>query len=255
MSYPGGKNGSGTYQAIINLMPPHDRYIEPFLGGGAIMRLKRPARLNIGIDLDPASPGLAWVADIVGKSDASGNIDGSSEGRRQAPSFLAMVDDALAFLKRETFTANDLVYLDPPYLASTRTKKKMYACEFGTELQHRRLLRWAIATPARVMLSCYWSDLYAEAFVLNGQCERWQFITINDQTRAGRRESTLWFNFPIPDALHDYRFLGKGFREREKITRQQKRWSAKLRKMDRLQRQALLAAIAGHAVSGDGDVR
>src|SRR5256885_10580243 len=29
-------------------------YIEPFLGGAAIMRLKRPARLNIGIDADPA---------------------------------------------------------------------------------------------------------------------------------------------------------------------------------------------------------
>jgi hypothetical protein len=55
MSYPGGKNGSGVYQTLINLMPPHDVYIEPFLGGAAIMRLKRPARLNIGIDLDSAA--------------------------------------------------------------------------------------------------------------------------------------------------------------------------------------------------------
>lgn len=52
MTYPGGKNGSGVYQAIINLMPPHRVYIEPFLGGGAIMRLKRPAIANIGVDSD-----------------------------------------------------------------------------------------------------------------------------------------------------------------------------------------------------------
>ena len=45
MGYPGGKAGAGVYQTIINLMPPHDVYIEPFLGGGAVMRLKRPVRM------------------------------------------------------------------------------------------------------------------------------------------------------------------------------------------------------------------
>jgi DNA adenine methylase len=34
MGYPGGKSGAGVYQTIINLMPPHTVYIEPFLGGG-----------------------------------------------------------------------------------------------------------------------------------------------------------------------------------------------------------------------------
>lgn len=53
MAYPGGKNGSGVYQTIINLMPPHKVYIEPFLGAGATMRMKRPAVQNIGIDCDP----------------------------------------------------------------------------------------------------------------------------------------------------------------------------------------------------------
>ena len=43
MSYPGGKAAPGTFQKIINLMPPHEVYIEPFLGGGAILRKKLPA--------------------------------------------------------------------------------------------------------------------------------------------------------------------------------------------------------------------
>ena len=33
-SYPGGKGSSGTYQNIINQIPEHDVYIEPFLGAG-----------------------------------------------------------------------------------------------------------------------------------------------------------------------------------------------------------------------------
>ena len=53
ISYPGGKGGAGVYQTIINLIPPHKTYIETHLGGGAIMRHKKPAAYNIGIDVDP----------------------------------------------------------------------------------------------------------------------------------------------------------------------------------------------------------
>ncbi len=51
MNYPGGKGG--TYQKYINLMPPHEVYIESHLGGGAIMRYKKRAKRNIGIEIDP----------------------------------------------------------------------------------------------------------------------------------------------------------------------------------------------------------
>ena len=42
MNFAGGKGG--TYQKNINLMPPHDVYIESYLGGGAIMRYKKKQR-------------------------------------------------------------------------------------------------------------------------------------------------------------------------------------------------------------------
>lgn len=50
MSYPGGKNR--VYQSLINLIPYHTVYLAPFLGEDAIMQRKRPAILNIGLDLD-----------------------------------------------------------------------------------------------------------------------------------------------------------------------------------------------------------
>lgn len=50
--YYGGKNGEGVMQAIINQIPPHRIYIEPFLGSGAIIKNKKPALRNVGIEID-----------------------------------------------------------------------------------------------------------------------------------------------------------------------------------------------------------
>jgi len=58
MGFPGGKAGAGTYQKIINQIPPHDIYVEAFLGDGAIIRRKRPALRNIGVEVDPSTAAL-----------------------------------------------------------------------------------------------------------------------------------------------------------------------------------------------------
>ena len=64
MPYPGGKGGAGVYQTIINGMPRHEVYVEPFLGGGAVMAAKRPACLNIGVDLDAEVIAQARLASL-----------------------------------------------------------------------------------------------------------------------------------------------------------------------------------------------
>jgi hypothetical protein len=50
-------------------------------------------------------------------------------------------------------------------------------------------------------------------------------------------------NYPEPVVLHDYRYLGSTFRERERIKRRQTRWKRRLSTMDPLERAALLSAI------------
>ena len=50
MNYPGGKGQ--TFKKIINLMPPHEVYIETHLGGGAVMVNKLSAKRNVGIEID-----------------------------------------------------------------------------------------------------------------------------------------------------------------------------------------------------------
>lgn len=274
MPYPGGKHGAGVFQTIISRMPPHSVYIEPFLGGGAIMRMKRPAAVNIGLDLDPevirrfqtavqndpeASP-AATMADPIADNvdgrrlrrsaalhlvvspgvvvcDRGAGITGDSGGAA-APGFLFKCVDALGFLRRYRFTGGELVYCDPPYMHETRGRSHLYRFEMS-DRQHGALLALLRRLPCFVMLSGYWTRRYVDALA------DWHLVTFQTVNRAGRRTTELlWSNFPEPFALHDYRYLGKTFRERERIKRKQKRWVGRLHSMPLLERRALLHAIS-----------
>ena len=298
--YPGGKNGGGAYQILINLMPPHSVYIEPFLGSGAVMRMKRPAKVNIGLDLDGdaltiartailaehaggnarngdgrrrGSSGTARAAESGKSDDASGLIAkgadwrqspeptleasiatadvarSHSAGPNDATRWIFEARDGISYLAGEPWSGSELVYCDPPYLMETRRSGKLYKHEM-TSIDHRRLLRVVMALPCMVMLSGYHSPMYEEA--LPG----WNAIQYQAMTRGGKLATEwVWFNFPPPIALHDYRFLGKNFRERERIKRKKARWTARLQRMPILERQSLLLAIAAawgpNVVRGD----
>jgi len=89
-----------------------------------------------------------------------------------------------------------------------------------------------------VMISGYWSSLYAEML------EEWNSISFEAMTRGGHTATEwLWFNFPQPTELHDYRYLGDNFRERERIKRKKQRWAARLERMPLLEKQALLSVL------------
>lgn len=249
MQYPGGKNAAGVYQRIINLMPPHRVYIEPFLGGGTIMRLKRPAVVNIGVELD--SWALEQFTAALAGNDAARAVAASTMAPNRGDVTPRLITgDGLEFLARYKFLGDELVYCDPPYLLATRSGGRIYRYEFD-ELQHQRLLRVVRRIPARVMISGYWSQMYASA--LKG----WSSVTFDTMTRGRSASEWLWFNYPEPTALHDYSFLGVGFRERERIKRKKQRWTARLRKLAPLERQALLSVIeaewSGSTIAGPGD--
>ncbi len=220
MAYPGGKGS--VFHKIINHMPPHETYIETHLGGGAVMLNKRPAARNIGIDVD-----TAVMAHWNSKIFKFGNLT------------IELINgDAVSFLREFSFYGTELVYCDPPYVMSTRRGGKLYDYEYPDD-QHRELLEILKALPCKVMLSGYWSDLYGESL------EGWNSINFQSMTRGGSMATEyLWMNFPAPVELHDYRYLGDNFRERERIKRKKLRWRSRLERMPALERQALLAAMA-----------
>ncbi len=215
MIFTGGKGG--TYQRYINLMPPHDDYIESHLGGGAIMRYKREAKRSIGTEIDPAVIGM-WT-DI-------NQID-----------FELIHGDAIAFLKKYPFTGKELVYCGPPYIRKTRKKYySIYKYEYNVE-QHIELLKVIKTIPCMVMISGYGSKLYM------GSLSDWKTCSFQAATHNGMATEWIWMNYPAPVQLHDYRYLGDNFREREKLKRKLKRWAARYKSMSVLERQALLSAL------------
>jgi hypothetical protein len=230
--YPGGKNGAGVYQAIINQLPPHKLYIEGFLGSGAIMRMKRPAIASIGIDAD---------GDVLTAFSGDG-----------IPNLNLIQVDAIAWLSAATILNGDtLVYLDPPYLMQTRRQHRpIYRCEL-TEADHLRLLKVIQELLCMVIISGYRSDLYEK------ELPNWRVETFQTTNRAGHPTTEyLWMNYPIPLELHDYRYLGANFRERERIKRKKSRWVKRLVGMDSLEKYALMDVIGelrGDHHAGNGD--
>jgi hypothetical protein len=219
MRYKGGKNYSGVHQRIINQIPPHTTYIEPFLGSGAIMRMKRPAIANIGIDVDAEA--IARFRTAMSSDAACTIIHG----------------DAISFLKSYNWTGSEFVYADPPYLMETRSHRQpIYKHEFATVEEHQELLSVLISLPCPVAISGYRHQLYDEL--------HWRRISYPVMVRGGYQvEECLWMNYPEPFELHDYSYLGENYRERETIKKQQKRWRRMLAEMPALKRLALLDVI------------
>ena len=214
MRYPGGKGK--CYQRIINLMPAHSTYIESHLGGGAVMRHKKPAKLNIGIDRD----------------------DRVIERWRELPSVCELVcGDATEFLRSYAFQGDELVYADPPYLRSTRRSAgKLYRHELE-DADHVQLLEVLKGLPCMVMVSGYRSQIYDS--LLAG----WRLVSFTAKTHVDLREECVWLNFEATRRLHDGSHLGSTFRERQSVKRRHQRWIERFDRMPAAERNHLLSLI------------
>lgn len=221
MRYKGGKNGSGVYQFIINQIPPHKRYIELFAGSGSILRRKRPARSSIAVEADTAVAQKLTMLDL--------------------PSTTVVCGDAISFLRSYKPQPGDFIYLDPPYPLSTRSYQgKIYNHDLS-DTDHLELLSLIKTIPTdavNIAISGYHNIMYNDA--LHG----WRTSKVHTVKSNGKRSlEVLWMNYPEPKELHDYSFVGKNFRERERIKRKYNRWKNKITQLAPLERAMLKTII------------
>jgi hypothetical protein len=214
MQYPGGK--FRCYQRLINLIPPHRVYIETHLGGGAVLRNKAPAEKNIGIDRDP---------DVI---RAFNGQFGSN--------FHFFVASAEEFIRGYRFLGTEFLYSDPPYWpASRRSSRSPYRFDYTAE-DHVNFIELVRAVPCSVMISGYDNNLYSR------ELKGWNRLTFTGTSHTGKRQEIVWLNYS-PTDLHDVRFLGDTFRQRQTIKRKRARWLARFRTEPLAVQQAVLSDL------------
>ena len=271
MAYAGGKDAPGVWQRVINQVTPHDVFVSAFAGDCAVSRHIRHARSMVLIDKD-ASVISSWESrrweglrlvcgDAIIWLQVTFRLKSRIPGIPTAPGHAAMKGGAsslptwrpgAADVFRDMVPELDsglidkvgvrpppprvFVYLDPPYLLSTRTKKRIYDHELSTD-DHHQLLVLVRQLPCHVLIHGYPSNLYSQML------SDWRSFTFLAQTRGGQRTEQVWCNYPDPVELHDYAHVGENRRVRERINRRRRNWYAALKRVGPHERGAILQAL------------
>lgn len=177
-----------------------------------MLRNKRAATVNIGIDCDPAVL-ERW----------------QDKGSGQWQLVLGRAEDLLRSIQ---LSGSALVYCDPPYLPETRRRTVVYRHDYSRQ-EHEALLELLSQLPCKVMISGYDNDLYNDALA------GWTKSTFRAMSHIGIREECVWMNYPVPVELHDARYFGNDFRSREVHRRRQHRLYERIRRLSPVEQQEL----------------
>ncbi|MEH0586187.1 hypothetical protein QA942_19705 [Streptomyces sp. B21-106] len=106
---------------------------------------------------------------------------------------------ALDLIARYGSRADVLLYVDPPYLGTTRGWGNNYRVEMKTEAEHRALAAALHDCRATVVLSGYDSPLYADLY--DGWHRNTQQTTTGNAKTAKARTEVLWSNARLGSQL------------------------------------------------------
>ena len=120
-------------------------------------------------------------------------IDAAVKRLRGDTTHLVQIEhmDALKLISRYNY--NDVImYIDPPYMFSTRKCKRLYSNELSDE-KHLELLNLLKQSKASIILSGYSSELYNE--YLDG----WNTDETTTQTTSAKKaREKIWMNYEAP---------------------------------------------------------
>lgn len=155
--------------------------------------------LNMGHGFRTGGPVSGWKSDIHGRERAY-----AAKNWASLPSRLEEAAARLRGVQIECMPALELIqkyrykdvllYLDPPYVLSSRAGGLQYAKEMS-DADHKKLLEVILDHPGPVVLSGYDSDLY------RNMLKDWHRIELESRTQShARRTEVIWTNYIPPQA-------------------------------------------------------
>jgi len=178
------------YQWIINQIPVHKNYFEVFVGNGAVFNHLKECELSV-------------INDADGKVSKVWNSLGIYCSCLHFKDFLPVLNN---------YGSEAFVYLDPPYPHSTRKSKHRYNVEMSDK-EHEELLTIADQLNCNIAISSYQNKMYDRLL------KDWRRNEIEVMTRGGKAKESLYMNYDKPTQLHDNRYIGNNFTERQQIKR------------------------------------
>lgn len=195
-NYPGQKKILGLYHKIINQIPKHEIYYELFAGSGAIAKIliekKSKAKFYLN-DIDKC------ITDKLNCTVLEAEI---------------LNVDASKLLKKLIAAGTDtFIFIDPPYLHSTRPNStKLYANEMS-DADHKQLLSSVLQLNCNVMIVHPLCDLY------DNWLKGWRKVLIKIRYHNKTSLECLYMNYDVPGTLQIDSLLGKDCWDRQRIKR------------------------------------
>lgn len=221
--YPGNKSSSAIYPMIINRIPAHNHWFELY-GGSAQITQKLHFPSGVDSSLYPAAGVNVHVNELHDQvRDLLRDLFPPSVAVTDIPAvqFLQLIQSMCVsgiLLPQDVF-----VYLDPPYLHSTRVNGSDYYLHEMEESDHVSLLEIIQRVDFKVMISHYPCKLY------DRMLPDWFMCGTQVATRAEIAVEGMYMNYDINDyELHDYRYIGYDRTDRQRINRQIGRIASKI---------------------------
>ena len=217
--YQGGKNGEGVYQRIINLIPPHKVWVEACAGSAAVTRYIYPAAQSYVFEAEHLQANR--LKNILQERAVVINNN-----------FMEVIDNYLQD------PVDSFIYVDPPYLKLTRRdKRNIYKVEWSEE-EHKDFLWWVNGRKENILITHPRCKLYMTAL------NQWNTLDYEYRSRVGMLKDCIWFNYSVPEVLHDYSYVGSNRTERQRIQRKIKREIERLNRLPVVERNAIIDAIS-----------
>jgi len=200
-NYIGNKKINGFYHKIINEIPKHKAYYELFLGSGAIAKLLMEVCPKTWYSLNDKD----WQ--VMSSFEFPSNIKIDKNGVSNI--------DAVSFLKLKEITTagtDTFIFMDPPYLHSTRNSPNLYKFEMSDK-DHVQLLKAVLQLKCNVMIVHPKCELYDKLL------SDWRKVQVKVRYHNKTSIECLYMNYEKPIELQTYKYLGTDCWDRQRIKR------------------------------------